>query len=402
VFNTAKGLFLSKQRYLSSLLIAVLVAVFSAVSAVADTPGAVDQLKSSLPAKVGEFKAAGDVLAPGRDVPGTTTPSDDFRTIGSATRKYVSPRGSALEMTLTRTANDGAAYAALKRFAADASKSQDVSVAGGIGALAYRTPNQIAFFKGPTFVLVSSTTGKVDQSDLEGLATQVSEGISSVDSDIPPLVKHLPDWIQAEQKASYAVSLAGLKSLVGEQPILETVDFTGGVEAVTADYNGSLLTIVEFTTPQMATVNDGRILKKLEELKASGQAIPSGYKRVGNYAVFVFNAPDGTTAENLIKSVSYEQVVQWLGNSPYILQRAQRAYASTTAGIILAVIKASGLALLMALGVGGIFGFMVFRKRRAKLAMHQVYSDAGGLVRLNIDELPVEANSGRLIGDGKQ
>ena len=402
MFITAKGLFLSKHRFFSSILVAALVMAFSAVCAVAETPGAADQLKASLPAKIGEFKASGVVTVPGDEVAGSKIPSEDFRTLASASRKYAGPRAGILELTLVQTANDGAAYAALKRFAADARSSQEVSVAGGIGALAYRTPGQIAFFKGPVFGLVSGTGGKDAQPGMEDFAKQVSETIPSVDSDVPALVKHLPDWLQAEQRASYAVSLPGLKSLVGGQPILEAVDFSGGAEAVIADYNGSLLTIVEFTTPQLATVNDGRVLSRLKELKASGQPVPSAYKRVGNYAVFVFNAPDEATAENLIKSVSYEQVVQWLGNSPYILQRAQRAYASTTAGIILAVIKASGLALVLALGVGGIFGFMVFRKRRARLATHNVYSDAGGLVRLNIDDLPVEANSGRLIGDGKR
>ena len=375
---------------------------FSAVCAMAETPGAVEQLKPSLPAKVGGFTATGGVAAPGGEVAGSKIPSEDFRTLGSASRKYASPRAGILQLTLVQTANDGAAYAALKRFAADARNSQEVSVAGGIGALAYRTPGQIAFFKGPVFGLVSGNGGKDAQPEMENFAKQISETIPSVDTDVPPLVKHLPDWLQAEQRASYAVSLAGLKNVVSGQPILDAVDFSGGTEAVTADYNGSLLTIVEFTTPQLATANDGRILNRLNELKASGQPIPSAYKRVGNYAVFVFNAPDQATAENLIKSVSYEQVVQWLGNSPYILQRAQRAYASTTAGIIIAVMKASGLALVLALGVGGVFGFLVFRKRRAALAMHKVYSDAGGLVRLNIDDLPVEANGGRLIGDGKR
>jgi hypothetical protein len=375
---------------------------FSAVGAVAETPGAVEQLEASMPAKLGEFKASGGVVAPGGEVAGSKVPSEDFRTLDSASRKYASPRAGILQLTLVQTANDGAAYAALKRFAADARNSQEVSVAGGIGALAYRTPGQIAFFKGSVFGLVSGNGGKDAQPEMENFAKQISETIPSVDADLPPLVKHLPDWLQAEQRASYAVSLAGLKNVVSGQPILDAVDFSGGTEAVTADYNGSLLTIVEFTTPQLATVNDGRILNRLNELKASGQPVPSAYKRVGNYAVFVFNAPDEATAQNLIKSVSYEQVVQWLGNSPYILQRAQRAYAATTAGIILAVIKASGLALVLALGVGGVFGFLVFRKRRAQLAMHEVYSDAGGLVRLNIDELPVEANSGRLIGDGKR
>jgi hypothetical protein len=167
-----------------------------------------------------------------------------------------------------------------------------------------------------------------------------------------------------------------------------------------APYDNAQLAIVEFTTPQIATVNDAAIKAKIEQLKAAGQPVPTAYRRVGNYSVFVFNAADQKTAENLINGISYEQVVQWLGNNPNILRRAQKAYAATTAGIVLAVVKAAGLSLLICLGIGGLFGAYVFRQRRMRMAQANTYSDSGGMVRLNIDDLNVQSDSGRLLGRG--
>ncbi|MBV9958211.1 MAG: hypothetical protein JO360_07310, partial [Acidobacteria bacterium] len=180
------------------------------------------------------------------------------------------------------------------------------------------------------------------------------------------------------------------------------LNFTGGAEAVTATYGNERLVIIENTTPQLATENDARINAKINELKSSGQPVPSAYRRVGNYSVFVFDAPDEATAAQLIDKISYEQVVQWLGNNPHWMERAEREYRQTTAGVILSVIKGTGLSLLICLGIGGIFGSIVFRRRRAQAAMTEAYSDAGGMLRLNLDEMTPQADPSRLLGKGER
>ena len=130
-------------------------------------------------------------------------------------------------------------------------------------------------------------------------------------------------------------------------------------------------------------------------MKSKGQPTPTAYRRVGNYSVFVFNAPDEKTANALVDQVKYEQVVQWLGDDPHLYERLQRYFAETSAGVLVAVLKSSGLSLLLCLAAGALIGAMMFRHRRTQRAT--MYSDAGGSIRLNLDELTEPANTGRLL-----
>ena len=214
------------------------------------------------------------------------------------------------------------------------------------------------------------------------------------------MVKHLPDWQTAQRNALYAVNRSGLRDAIASQPILDALSFQGGTEAVVSNYGQSQLLIVEFTTPQFSVENDQRIAAKIQELKSQGQPIPSAYRRVGNYSVFVFNAADEKTANELIDSVKYEKVVQWLGEDPHLYERLQRYFAETSAGVLVAVLQGSGLSLLISVGAGALFGVLLFRRRRAQQAT--LYSDAGGAVRLNLDDLTGTSNSRRSLGPGKQ
>lgn len=160
------------------------------------------------------------------------------------------------------------------------------------------------------------------------------------------------------------------------------------------------MVIVEFTTPQLAGDNDRRIIEKVHELWNQGQPAPTAYRRVGNYSVFVFNAPNEQTANQLIDQVKYEQVVQWLGDNPNWLKKAQKEYTETTLGVLVTVVKTSGLAAVLCFGIGGFIGAMLFARRRAQQAAAEAYSDAGGMMRLNLDEMSVELDRGKLIGSG--
>jgi hypothetical protein len=232
---------------------------------------------------------------------------------------------------------------------------------------------------------------------MESLAKLLADPIDKGGGDIPVLIKHLPDWEKAHSQALYAVSIGSLKEVAGAQPVLDALNFEGGSEAVVANYGQSQLVIVEFTTPQFASDNDRRVTAKIQELKNQGQTVPTGYRRVGNYSVFVFNAPDEKTANALIDQVKYEQVVQWLGDDPHLYERVQRYVLQKTGGVVIAVLESSGLSVLLCLGVGGLFGALLFRRRRrARQRQGEAYSDAGGMVRLNLDEV-TEADAARLL-----
>lgn len=209
--------------------------------------------------------------------------------------------------------------------------------------------------------------------------------VANPDEDIPILVKHLPNWESVQQQAKYVVNLDDLKRAVPNQPVFDAVSFEGGTEAVTASYGQSQLAIVEFSTPQFSVDNDQRIAAKIQELKAQSQPAPTAYRRVGNYSVFVFNGKDEASANQLIDQVQYQKTVQWLGEDPHLYQKLQRYFTETSAGVLVAVLKSSGLSLIACLALGGLLGFLLFRQRRAQSAA--AYSDAGGSVRLNLDQL---------------
>ncbi|HEX8721948.1 MAG TPA: hypothetical protein VF736_15035 [Pyrinomonadaceae bacterium] len=237
-------------------------------------------------------------------------------------------------------------------------------------------------------------------------ARQPGAGASDVGAaagDVPVLVMHLPDWEKkVGEGAAYAASLPELLKAAGERPALDAFDFDEGTEAATAQYEGGRLVIVEFPTPQHSVDADARINERIAQLRAAGRPVPSAYKRVGNYSVFVFDAPDAASAEKLLSGVKYEKDVRWLGRNPHAEEIATRAYTSTMGGVILTTLITTGLAILLCLGVGGLVGGFVFLRRRARHDAEEIYSDAGGMVRLNIEELNAPPPSARLLGQGRE
>lgn len=221
----------------------------------------------------------------------------------------------------------------------------------------------------------------------------------TAEDDTPILIKHLPNWETVAKNAKYSVTLDDLKQNVANQPILDSVSFEGGTEAVAANYGQGQLVIVEFSTPHFSVENHQRIAAKIQELKSQSQPVPTAYRRVGNYSVFVFNGSDEASANQLIDQVRYEKIVQWLGEDPYLYEKLQRYFAETSAGVLINVLKGSGLSLLACLALGGLVGFLLFRQRRARSAAF--YSDAGGSVRLNLDELTKTTDPARLLDSPK-
>jgi hypothetical protein len=359
-----------------------------------------DEAAALLPVTFGDFRARGAATQPTSGIFELIRP-EDFGVIAHAARSYASVRGETFGIEIIKTRSDSGAYALLLNQRPDARSG--VVKLDGVGIAAFSTSSGVKFFKGQTFVSVytlNKTPGNTESAI--NFARSFADTLDKGENEIPVLVKHLPEWETAgEHTLAYAVSLATLKGVVKDQPVLDAISFEGGTEAVTAHYGPSQLVIVEYTTPQLATANDARINERIKELRAAGGVpLPSAYKRVGNYSVFVFSAPDEKTAAQLMDGIKYEQVVQWLGDNPRAIQRAQRQYAETTAGVIVAVLKASGLALLLSLGIGGIFGTIIFRMRRKQQALIEAYSDAGGMVRLNLDEMTKETNPARLLGSG--
>ncbi len=372
------------------LLLGLLLAFAS--SALADTPSE----PRPLPTAIGNF----------RQIKSNTLPStehDEGSTIEPLAyqlSEYAGNRGDRVSVEIVRLRHEAQAYQELSLAAATArannSRVEIVPNIGG-GTAGFATEDELVFFKGQHVVRVKSLKGS--PGNVNEVAQNLSATLDKGEGDIPVLIKHLPQLEETQKNAIFLNSFTNLISSHLEQPVLDAVQGGGNADAVLATYGPSKILLVEYNTPQLATENDQRIIARIHELWRLGQPAPTAYRRVGNYSVFVFDAPDEQTAKQLIDQVKYEQVVQWLGDNPNILREAQKRYVNTTLGVLVAVLKASGYAALLCVGVGGLIGGLLFTYRRSQQKAATAYSDAGGMLRLNLDELSAETNPSRLLRD---
>ena len=350
--------------------------------------------------RFGNFRAAGAAMTPRPEL--MSSFGNDNGANLAASRLYISNDGQRIWLTIIRTTSDSAAYALLTEAKHALASSQPGSGAnGGVGADSFVLPDRLLFVKGPALIAVNRDAAKPGEpQSLVDVAVAVADTLDEGQGDIPVLVKHLPDWQNEQRRILYAVNENTLKKAIRNQPILDAVSFEGGAEAAVAEYQTERLAVVEFNTPQLATENDGRITARVQELRNQGQPVPSAYRRVGNYSVFVFDAPNEQAANQLIDQVQYQQVVQWLGRNPNLYDAAVREFAQTTLGVLVNVVKGSGLALVSCLALGGLFGGLLFVRRRAQQRTVEAFSDAGGMLRLNLDEMTPETDPAKLLGRG--
>ena len=360
-----------------------------------------------LPKSFGDFKAAGNTnpLKP-EIIPGlpSATPTA-FGEVSAASRLYSSKNGERFLVTIISAPTDASAYSLLTNARHSQVSSGAAPLGSDVGTASLSLADKLIFVKGPALVVVSreaaSATDKQPPLDAVSIARAFAETLDKGEGELPVLVKHLPNWQKVKGEVLYAVSLENLKAAFGSQPIFDAISFEGSAHAVVAPYDQSRMVIVEFNTPQLATDNDQRINTKLQELRNQGGPLPTAYRRVGNYAVFVFDAASPEAANALIDQVRYEQMVQWLGRNPYLYERALREFTQPILGAFVNVVKGSGLALVICLAVGSLFGGLLFVRRRAQQRLSEAYSDSGGMLRLNLDELTAETDPGKLLGSGK-
>lgn len=345
--------------------------------------------KPSLRTTIGHFKLVSTAASKPENPDTGAVPAEMGRLV------YAGSNGARVSVDVYRFQQETHAYELLSLVSARARSSNGkAEIVTGIGTAGFVSDQEIAFVKGFNFVLVKNINGT--PADLNELAHAWDEDLDKGEADIPALIKHLPNPEQAQKNAVYLNSFADLHRLPFQHAVFDAVQPSGNADAALATYGPSKVLIVEFNTPQLATENDQRIIARIQEFWKLGQPAPTAYKRVGNYSVFVFDAPDEQSAKQLIDQVKYEQVVSWLGENPNILKEAQKRYVNTTLGVLVTVLKASGYALITCLGMGILIGGLLFSYRRSQKAV-TAYSDAGGMLRLNLDELTPETDSGRLL-----
>ena len=349
---------------------------------------AVDPGMGFLPSTIGKFKST-MVLAP-PDFPDTGAPP-----LATSRVQYAGPNSSKIWVETFGFRQDGQAYEFFSLLSSAARSSEPkLEMLNGIGTAGFATDKGITFFKGGHVIRIMNVSDR--PAELRELAQAYAEVIDKGEGDIPVLIRHLPEPDRAQANAVYLSSFADLHRLPFQNAVYNAIQSGGNADAAFATYGSSKVLLIEFHTPQLATDNDKRIIARIQELWKLGQPAPTAYKRVGNYSVFVFDAPDEQTAKQLISQVKYEQVVQWLGENPNIFKEAEQHYINTTLGVLIAVLKASGYALIACLGLGGLFGGLLFSYRRAQQKT-VTFSDAGGMLRLNLDELTAETDPSRLL-----
>lgn len=382
-------------RLLKSVALLGVLLALTATCVFAETSNA--DLLPLFPERLGSYRRAELPTAADALIQQGVIKTSEQQLSGQAT--YAGGGNQRLLVEIVRSHQDPEAYSLLSIVAADArSKGSKVELKSDYGTAGFADKDQIVFFKGLDFVRITNLTPNA--SGLEPLAKALAETIDKGQADIPALVKHLPMPDQSQKVATFLTRVSGVQSLLPNQTVLSAVETGGDADAAFADLGSGKVLIIEYNTPQLAKENDGKIIAKIHELWKLGQPAPTGYRRVGNYSVFVFDAADDATAKQLIDQVKYEQIVQWLGRNPYIYQEAERRYVETTLGVFVAVVKASGFAFVGCIGLGGLLGTLLFTRRRAQQRAREAYSDAGGMLRLNIDELTAETDPARLLGPG--
>ena len=200
---------------------------------------------------------------------------------------------------------------------------------------------------------------------------------------VPVIVKHLPEWQSVRDRARLTNSVADLKAALGPRSVLEVIEMNAGAEAVLVDYPAGRLLIIEHHTPQFASSNDAAINAKLAETGDNSIV----YKRIGNYSAFVFDAADVRGAEDLLGQIKYQKAVQWLGEDPFFVSRVERYLIGSTGDVLVSTALFIVMCLAGAVAVGLLGGYVYFSKRENRRLARSAFSDAGGLTRLNLDEL---------------
>lgn len=364
-----------------------------------ESPGAGSKL---LPERVGDFRAQGGARVEPLELENLAP--EDFALVsdGASVRVYADAHAQRFNVRVVRTESVPASYSLLRYFNHGSTQPMRVEMLGDAGVVGSLAPRRARFIKNANYVEVENANPRSDETALRSFVKALAAAMEGDAGEPPSLVQHLPDEEKVNESTFYAVSLPALKRGVGERPVLEAISFEGGAEAVAAKYGPSQLVIIEFTTPQYAADADARINERIAQLRASGAPVPSGYRRIGNYSVFVFDAPDAALSEQLLSGVKYDKDVRWLGDNPRAYERARQAYGNTMGGVILATLKVTGLAILLCLGVGGLFGGAVFIYRRSQQGAAEAYSDAGGMMRLNLEDFNAPGSASNLLAGKKE
>jgi hypothetical protein len=274
--------------------------------------------------------------------------------------------------------------------------------------------NQKAFQHGRYLIRITGAAPIVEPDPVLSAALRAHLPDSEI-GEQTSLPDHLPATGLIPGSQRYVLGPLALAQTKGFGELKDVVPFTGGAEAIAASYaNGAgqlELLIVEYHTPQLAT--DG-----YAALQAQFAALPPDeqqrrlLRRIGNYAVEAVNVQDPAAAQSLVGQIKYTQRVYWEGRKLSDIPLEYRPpdaaaieEASQTANVLIRTFYWIGImmtsALILGLVAGGSF-FYVKRYLRRKRGLDNLFSDAGGTVRLDLDEYQLQPSPEPIKQIGKQ
>lgn len=249
-----------------------------------------------------------------------------------------------------------------------------------------------AFQKGPLMV---SVAGEMDEAVEQSFVETLKSTLVVDEGELPSLPFNLPGQNKIADSEIYVIGSLALAQIKAFAELKDVVNFTGGTHAITGDYGKFNLIIVEYHNPQLATDGYSQFQSYFNNLTAQEKSSRI-LKRIGNYVVTATNVQSLQDAEAIIAQIKYTPKVYWEGTKitdlpiqfrppdPLAIQEA-----SQTAGVIIRTFYWIGIMILSAILIGFVTGGSFFywkRYRRRKLGLDDIFSDAGGTVRLNLDQ----------------
>ncbi len=255
----------------------------------------------------------------------------------------------------------------------------------------------------------------LDESIVEAVAAQMQTNLTSA-SEPPLLPTYLPDQSKIANSEKYLVGPEAIARISAISDLKDAIDFTGGTHATVADYNNGngkmSILLIEFQSPQFAVDGLAKIQAHFNSLSPDEQK-KRILRRVGNYAVEAVNVSDPKTAEEVLKQVKYMVRVHWEGKNASDIPIAFRPPDPSalreviqTGQLLVATFYWIGIllvgAVLSGIFIGGAF-FYWRRAQRRKLGRGDDFTDAGGMIRLNLDDYLLSGSdtSGKLLGKGE-
>lgn len=347
-----------------------------------------------LPDKLGPVAATGEIKGYGREgweglKLRPEIAYEEYPVVAAASRQYGSIRVDVFQLE-----NHRAAYGLFSTNAGGTNAKVEAMPIGSDGAM---IAGAIVFWKESYFIQVQDgelATGSSKKHARQRVAEAVAAKITPTRAEParPSLIESLPKDFKVSGSERYFLGPESLYSHAGYAS--EMFSFDGDAEAALAEYRSGpssmtwRLVIVEHHTPQFATAALARANKLVESLPED-QRDRVLVDREGNFIVAAVGFEDRDFARQVLDRVEYPYTVKWLRDP--LLQTTDPFHIQKAAQLLLSTFMIMCIMIGVVLVFGTIFGTTIFFKRRKQ--QQETFSDAGGMLRLEID--PFEA---RILG----